>query len=52
MTQIGSLQTGTTVQEFYSTGLAISTKATYRAGQKKFVDLCVKYDIQNVFPVD
>ena len=40
------------VQQFYAAGLAPSTKATYKAGQLKFIKFCVEYNIKNVLPVN
>ena len=41
-----------TVQQYYSEGLAASTKKVYSTGQKHFMKFCSEYYIQNVLPVD
>ena len=39
------------VQEFYAARSAKSTRAVYRAGQKKFVQFCFNFNVIEVLPV-
>ena len=44
------LSPASSIQEFYAAGLTDSTKATYRAGQKKYAQSCKEYQISQVLP--